>query len=129
MSLFKKKITIKASDRLEHQPTGDPRAGQYLTHARSHITRTAISDSGKPISYLESSFLTAHGLTKRAKKPSSKEKRHLEILTYLFYGKVNCTSKPSVRKISILKRWIYKRSQTQIDFFPFVTLMNDYKSK
>ena len=31
--------------------------------------------------------------------------------------------------ISILKRWIYKSSQTQIDLFPFVTLMNDYKSK
>ena len=27
--------------------------------------------------------------------------------------------------ISILKRWIYKSSQTQIDLWPFVTLMND----
>ena len=30
---------------------------------------------------------------------------------------------------TILEQWIYKSSQTQIDLFPFVTLMNDYKSK
>ena len=30
--------------------------------------------------------------------------------------------------IPILKRWIYKNSQLQIDLFPFVTFMNDYKS-
>ena len=57
--------------------------------------------------------------------------RHLEILTSLFYGKVNYASEPSLREIVVKfspGKWSqFPSSQTQIDLFAFVTLMNDCK--
>ena len=65
---------------------------------------------------------------------TSSKKKHLEMLTSLFYGKVNCASKPSVRKI-VVKFSLESDLNSQaldkhkFDLFPFVTLMNDYQSE
>ena len=58
-------------------------------------------------------------------KTSSKQK-HLEILTSLLYGKVNCASKPSHVESDLNSQALDKH---KFDLFPFVTLMNDYQSK
>ena len=106
---------------------------KLITHYSSQTQIDLFSTSGVVIN----PFLTLINIS-TSKWRHLANKNILELLTYLFYGKVNWASKPSAynrckiltwKVISILKRWIYKSSQTHIDLFPFVTLMSDYKSK
>ena len=71
--------------------------------SRSSYVSTA-GYTGKKTTSVEKNYLidilTSPFANHKQMKTSSKEK-HLEILTYLFYVKVNCASKPSVRKIVV----------------------------